>query len=295
MSKILVMGSTGNVGSRVVAGLLSRGQSVRAFMLKGAKAPAGAEVAVGDLTDKDSVREALKGVSKMYLLAAGTTDLAQHEANAIDAAKAAGLELVVKHSVAGAQYKAIDIGKWHRAGEERLEASGLPYVFLRPAPFDTNALAWVSTIKAQGTVYGALGDATLPVVDPEDIAAAAAVVLTTPGHAGKAYDITGPESLSTEEQVRILGGVLGKPLKYVNVPDGAARDAMVGMGMEKKWVDAMVEMTAALRSMGHLPSSPDVKSVTGQRAPIVQAVVRSQRHVVPLNSWSTLSPFAGRG
>ena len=139
------------------------------------------EVAEGSVSDKGSLSEAMKGVSRMYLLAPGTPDIEQHEANAIDAAKAAGLERVVKHSVAGARYKAIDIGRWHRAGEERLEASGIPYVFLRPASFAANALWWAGSIKAQDTVYGALGEASLPVVNPADIAEAAAVALSTRG------------------------------------------------------------------------------------------------------------------
>ena len=123
MAKILVTGSTGNVGSQLVPRLLSRGHSVRAFTRQGEKAnlPAGVEVTQGDLSDKASLREALKGVNRMYLLVPGTPDIEQQEANVIDAAKEAGLDLVVKHSVAGAQYKAIDIGKWHRAGEERAE------------------------------------------------------------------------------------------------------------------------------------------------------------------------------
>jgi uncharacterized protein YbjT (DUF2867 family) len=266
MAKILVTGSTGNVGSRLVPRLLSRGHSVRAFTRKGEKAafPAGVEIAEGDLSDKGSLSEAMKGVSRMYLLAPGTPDIEQHEANAIDAAKAAGLERVVKHSVAGAQYKAIDIGRWHRAGEERLEASGIPYVFLRPASFAANALWWAGSIKAQDTVYGALGEASLPVVDPADIAEAAAVALSDEGHAGKAYDITGPGTLTTEQQVKVIGDVIGRPLKYVNVPDNAARDSMVGMGMNPRWVDAMVEMIAALRGMGKLEPSGDVKKVTGK-------------------------------
>src|SRR6188768_3776161 len=104
MAKILVTGSTGNIGSQLVPRLLSRGHSVRALTRKGDKAtfPAGVEVAEGDLTDKGSLSAAVKGVSRMYLLAPGTPEIEQHEANAIDAAKAAGLELIVKHSVAGA-------------------------------------------------------------------------------------------------------------------------------------------------------------------------------------------------
>lgn len=266
MAKILVTGSTGNVGSQLVPRLLARGHSVRALTRKGEKTnlPAGVEVAQGDLSDKASLREAVKGVNRMFLLVPGTPDIEQHEANVIDAAKEAGLDLVVKHSVAGAQYKAIDIGKWHRAGEERLEASGLPYVFLRNAPFDANALWWAGSIKGQGTVYGALGDSAQPVVDPGDIAEAAAVALSTPGHEGKAYDITGPATLSTEEQVKTIGDVIGRPLKYVNVPDSAAKDSMLGMGMNPRWVDAMVEMIAALRGWGRLEPSGDVKKITGK-------------------------------
>ncbi len=203
MSKILVTGSTGNVGSRLVQRLVELGQPVRAFTRQGERTSfnAAVEVAQGDFTDVDSLHKAMQGVSKMYLLSAGH-DLPTHEANAIDAAKEAGLELVVKHSIAGAQYKAVEMGRWHRAGEERLEASGLPWVFLRNAAFATNAFGWIQTIKAQNTVYGALGETALPVVDPADIAAAAAVVLSTPGHTGQAYDLSGPAALTTDEQVQ---------------------------------------------------------------------------------------------
>lgn len=265
MSKILVTGATGNVGSRLVRLLVSRGQAVRAFTRKGEQArfDPKVETFTGDFTDKESLRSAVKGVSRIYILSAGH-ELEQHEANIIEAVKAARVELVVKHSVAGAQYKATDIPRWHRAGEERLEASGLSYVFLRPATFDSNALGWAATIKAQDTVYGALGDASLPVIDPEDIAEVAATVLTTPGHAGKAYELSGPESLTTAQQVATLGNVLGRPLKYVNVPDSAVREAMGKMGMPAPYIDAMVGLIQALRSIGRIGPTGDVKALLGR-------------------------------
>jgi uncharacterized protein YbjT (DUF2867 family) len=266
MSKILVTGSTGNVGSRVVKLLSARGQAVRAFVRGGdaARAGDGVEVAVGDFMDKTSLRRAMDGVSKMYLLSAGH-ELEQHEANAIEAAEDAGLDLVVKHSVAGAQYKASDIPRWHRAGEERLEASGLPWVFIRPATFASNALFWAATIKSHDTVYGALGDTALPVIDPDDIAEVEATILTTPGHAGKAYEISGPESLTTAEQVETVANVLGRPLKYVNVPDAAARESMVGMGMPVPFADAMVGLIQLLRSMGRIEPTSGVQALIGRR------------------------------
>lgn len=267
MSKILVTGATGNVGSRLVRILSSRGASVRAFVRKPGSAAFGpnVEIVSGDLNDEASVRQALTGVGRMYLLAAGE-NLEDLEANAINAAKSAGLELLVKHSVAGAQYKATDIPRWHRAGEERIEASGLPYAFLRPGSFDSNALMWTPTIQSHDTVYGALGETSLPTIDPEDIAEAAAVVLTQPGHAGKVYELTGPESLTSAQQVSIIAAVVGRPLKYVNVPDSAAHDAMLGMGMSPVYVEAMVGLIQTLRGIGRIEPTGDVKTLLGREA-----------------------------
>jgi uncharacterized protein YbjT (DUF2867 family) len=264
MSKILVTGATGNVGSRLVRLLKQKGQAVRAFARDPERNPVeGVETAAGDFADKAALQKAMDGVTSVYMLTAGE-NLAEHEANIIDAARSAGVGLVVKHSVAGAQYKAPGFPAWHREGEERLEASGLPYVFLRPTSFASNALYWANTIKSQNTVYGALADASVPVIDPEDIAESAAAVLTTPGHAGKTYELSGPETLTTDQQVNQLGQVVGRPLKYVNVPDDAARQSMLGMGMSPGYVDAMVSLFQTLRSLGRIEAYPnDVKALTG--------------------------------
>jgi uncharacterized protein YbjT (DUF2867 family) len=266
MSRILVTGATGNVGSRLVRRLKDKGRAVRAFARNAAsKAMDGVEAAPGDFTDKASLREAMAGVDAVYLLSAGD-QLSVHEANAIEAAKAAGVKLIVKHSVAGAQYNAPGFPTWHRAGEERLEASGVPYVFLRPASFASNALYWAASIKGQGTVYGALGEAAIPVIDPEDIAEAAAAVLTTPGHEGKAYELSGPEALTTAQQVEAVGRAIGKDLKYVNVPDDAAKQSMLGMGMSPAYVDAMISLIQMLRGIGRIEPYPgDVEKLTGHK------------------------------
>lgn len=267
MSRILVTGATGNVGSRLVRRLKEKGRAVRAFARNAASKawPDGVEAAAGDFTDSASLQRALKGVDAVYLLSAGD-QLSAHEANVIDAAKAAGVKLIVKHSVAGAQYKAPGFPSWHRAGEERLEASGIPYVFLRPASFASNALYWAGSIKGQGTVYGALGEAAIPVIDPEDIAECACTVLTTPGHEGKAYELSGPEALTTAQQVEAVGRTIGKDLKYVNVPDDAARQSMLGMGMSPAYVDAMIGLIQMLRGMGRIEPYPgDVETLTGHK------------------------------
>lgn len=202
MSKILVTGATGNVGARLVRLLVSRSQAVRAFTRKGEQAQFDpkVETVTGDFTNKKSLLNAMKGVSRMYMLSAG------HE-----------LEL-----------------------------------------------GWAATIKAQDTVYGALGDAAVPIIDPEDIAEVAATVLSTPGQAGKAYELSGAEPLTMAQQVATLGSVLGRPLKSVNVPDSAAREAMAKMGMPAPYVDAMVGLIQTLRSIGRIPPTGDVKALLGR-------------------------------
>lgn len=262
---ILVTGATGNVGSRLVRRLKEAGQRVKAFTRSGDRArfDGDVEVVSGDFKDQESLRRAMDGVTRLFLLSAAQ-DLEEHDANAIDAARGAGVQLVVKQSVTQAPGKASLIPQWHRAGEERLEKSGMEYVFLRPASFTSNALGWVATVKSEGTVYNPFGRTALPVVHPDDIADVAAAVITQPGHAGKAYDITGPEALTVEEQAAILGEGLGRPLTVVEVTDEAMRAGMLKAGTPQTYVDARVGLVQMLRNLGRLEPSSAVKDVTGK-------------------------------
>jgi (4-alkanoyl-5-oxo-2,5-dihydrofuran-3-yl)methyl phosphate reductase len=266
MSLTLVTGAAGNVASRIVKRLAARQVPVRAFVRKGETPSfgAGVELFEGDLGDREQVRTAMKGVTHVYLLTAGT-DTVKLEQNVIDAASAERVQQLVKHSVQGAQYEAAEIPRWHRAGEKAIEAAKLPYTFLRPASFASNALGWAGMIKG-GAVYGPYGEACLPHIDPEDIAAVAEKVLTGPGHLGKAYELTGPASLTTAEQVAIIAKVVGRDVKYVNVPDDAAVKSMVEQGMPKAYADAMIDLVKALRGMGKIPATGTVQELLG-RAP----------------------------
>ena len=265
MSTILVTGATGNVGSRLIKRLTAKGAKVRAFVRASdtAKLPAGVEAFTGDLADRERVRAAVKGVSKVFLLSAGT-NLTALEANVIDAASAEKVSHLVKQSTQGAQYEGPLFAKWHRASEKRIEASGVAFTFLRPASIATNALEWAGMIKNGGTVYGPYGASSLPVVDPDDIAAVAEKALTESGHSGKAYELTGPESLTIPEQLAVIGKVIGKKLSYVDVPDEAATQSMIGMGMPKDFVEAIVDLAKALRAVGKIPPTGTVNEVLGR-------------------------------
>jgi uncharacterized protein YbjT (DUF2867 family) len=275
---ILVTGATGNVGSEVVKQLALAGHKVRAFVndTEAAKRlfATGVDIVKGDFMDSTSLDVAFRDIERAYLLAPFTSDLVTHEANVIAAAKRAKVKYVVKHSVLGAQYEGITLGKWHRAGEKLLESSGIGWTFLRPSGFFNNALGWAGMIKQGATVYYPTGDGKLGIVDVRDIAAVAVKALTEPGHEGKSYDVTGPQALTTQEQVDLIGKVIGKPLSFVNVPDQAARDSMVGMGMSEPIVEVMLEFTNLIRAGQAGLVSDTVQKVTGKAPRAFEAWVK---------------------
>jgi uncharacterized protein YbjT (DUF2867 family) len=264
---ILITGATGNIGAPLVTELVAGGHKVRAFVTNTdeAKKKLGdkVELAKGSFEDAASLDAALKGVTKVFLLCPPGPQQPAWEATAIDAFKRAGVQHVVKLSVAGAPYEASAFGKWHRAGEKKLEASGIAWTFLRPVGFMANAFMWAPTVKSQGAVYQPMGDGKMASIDVRDIAAVAAKCLTTTGHANKAYDLTGPEALSMSDSVKMLGDAIGKPVKYVDVPDSAAKDAMVSMGFPPMMADAMLEFTGLVRAGNAAMVSDAVKTITG--------------------------------
>ena len=265
---ILVLGSTGTVGGEVARQLIAAGEKPRLLVRDKGKAKAfegKAEIVEGDLDRPDTLAPAMKGIDKLFLLATGT-NMPELEAKAIDAAKKAGVKHVVKLSVISADTPQLALAKWHAAGEKHLVDSGLAWTMIRPGNFHTNALGWASTIKAQGAFYQPTGEGKWASVDPADIAAVAVKALTTPGHEGKAYTLTGPESATAAQYAAKLSTAIGKPVKFVDVPPAAAEDGMSKMGMPKPYVAALLELMAAMKA-GHTDHvSDDVQKVLGRKA-----------------------------
>lgn len=249
---ILVTGSTGNVGCEVVNQLATTGHRVRAFVRNEADArrrfPTNVDIVKGDLNEPSTIDAAMTGVDRVYLVAPLTTQLTQQESNVIRSAQRAGVKHVVKQSVLGAQYEGIVLARWHRASEKELEATGMAWTFVRPSALFSSALTWTQSIRHGGVVYAPTGSGKLAIVDARDVAAVAVKCLIEPGHEARAYDVTGSRSWTTQEQVDAISRVIGKPLKFVDVPDGAARDSMLGQGMPVPVVDALLELAGLVRS-----------------------------------------------
>jgi len=245
---ILVSGATGTAGKEIVLQIASLGIPVKALVRDMAKAlpfrGKCVHVAVGDLNDPFSLDEAFQSVERALLLPANSENQLGQERTFIDAAKRAGVQHVVKFSALGADdpQSGSRIIRWHAEAEDYLEASGLAWTHLRPGMFMQNLLGSAASIAGEGAFHGVLGDARVAVVDVRDIAAVALKILTEHGHEGKAYTITGPEALTYSEIAGKLGAVLGKPVRYIDVPPEQFKQSLLGAGMPEWAADALLEI-----------------------------------------------------
>jgi uncharacterized protein YbjT (DUF2867 family) len=270
---ILVTGATGTIGGEVARQLIAAGIKPRLLVRDPKKArdfEGKAELVQGDLAKPESLDAAFKGVERLFLVSAGV-DGATLEKNAIAAAKRAGVQQVVKLSVIGADQPAFTFARWHAEAEKALLASGLKWTLLRPVSFMSNALFSVETIKSQGAFYDSQGEGKYAPIDPADIGAVAVKALTSAGHEGKAYPMTGPESFTLAQQAAMLSKAIGKPVKYVDVPPETARQGMLTAGMPPAYVEAIVDLSAFLKSGKADVVLPTVEQVLGRKAGTFEA------------------------
>ncbi len=271
---ILVIGATGNIGKELVPQLLGSGMPLRVFVRdprKVAHLDPGVERLLGDLDRPETIDSAMKGMERVFLLTFDT----KQDRNVISSAKRAGVRHLVKLSTLEASQAHLQVGRWHREREELIEASGLEWTFLRPGMFMSNTIKWwAETVKKQAAVYFPGGKGRTAPVDPRDVARVAACALTGAGHSGKIYELTGQELLNIGEMAEIIGRVLGKRVKYVNVPLLAAKLQMRLSGMDAELVNALMELAKELRSDRAAQLTSTVEQVTGKRARSFEAWCR---------------------
>jgi uncharacterized protein YbjT (DUF2867 family) len=237
---ILVTGAGGNVGSELTGILAGGGHPVRALVRTPRPLPDGVEGVPGDLNDPASLKPALEGVRAVFLL--GGYD---NMPGALAAMRDAGVEqvtLLSSRSVVGG-HEDNAVAGMHMAAEASVRASELAWTFVRASGFMSNTLQWISQLKEGDVVREPFANVPVATIDPYDIAAVAAESLTTPGHEGRAYAITGPEALRPADRLRILGELLGRDLRLSPLSDAEARVTM-SAEMPEKYVDAFYRFFA---------------------------------------------------
>jgi uncharacterized protein YbjT (DUF2867 family) len=266
---ILITGATGHIGSELVRLLAEQGTPARALVHSPDKAAPvkglGLEVAMGDFEQPDTLDAAMDGCDHLFLLSPVSPRQPRQEQHVIDAAKRAGVAHVVKQSVPGADPDAeLVFGRWHGQIEQYLAKSGLAHTLLRPNYFMQNFLMSAQPVAEQGVLYGMTGEGRISYTDTRDIAAVAARVLTSPGHQGQAYMLTGPEALTASEVAKRLSAATGRQVRYVNLPPDAFGQALVGAGLPGWLVDGVVEANTLLAAGHGATVTDEVTRLTGR-------------------------------
>jgi uncharacterized protein YbjT (DUF2867 family) len=264
---ILVIGATGTIGTEVGGHLLAADERPRAFVRDRNKARRllgeRVEPVVGDLERPETIEAALAGVDRVFLLTTQSSRQPDWERSVIGAAARAGVAHLVKLSVFRADERSpLRFARQHRQAERALEQSGLAWTIVRPVFLMQNLRAMVRG----GAIYTAAGDGRVAMIDARDIAAVAAAALTTPGHEGKVYTLTGPEALTFDDVASDLSQQSGKHIRHVRVSVDDVRTALESAGVAAWFADDMARLHAMLAAGYEDLVTNDVRAVTGNAA-----------------------------
>ncbi|WP_028921007.1 SDR family oxidoreductase [Pseudonocardia acaciae] len=279
---ILVTGAGGAVGTALLGELRAGGHPVRAAYhspAKTAEASAnGIDAVTVDASDPATLAPALAGVDTVFLLGAMGSDQTTRERNVVETAKANGVERVVKLSVWRADEELTPIARLHRPVERALESSGLAWTFLRPNFYMQNfSRQFAASIRSNRAFAQPASRAPISFVDVRDIARVAARVLTSAGHDGVVYDITGPQALTYDEAAATLTEVLAEPVRFVELTDEQARAAMLQRGLPEFYADALIEVSRAYRDGGAETVTTTVRTLTDRDPVTFERFVRDHR------------------
>jgi uncharacterized protein YbjT (DUF2867 family) len=263
---ILVTGASGNVGREVLKQVAQTGAKVRAAFQSSSKqaTPAGVETAIVDYNQPDTLRTALKGADRVFLVGPPTAQLPALERKAVDVMAKCGVRHVVKLSAMGGRQSIFT--RQHAESEDYILSTGVPYTFLRPNGFMQNIVNYnAPTINTQNAFYGTEGDGQVSQIDIRDVARVAAKTLTEDGHLGKVYTLTGPEPLTNAQVAQILSRVLTREVRYINLTPEQLKPALLSAGLPEWTADALLDLQRLYREGKASEVTEDVEKILGRK------------------------------
>ncbi|MFN9029438.1 MAG: NAD(P)H-binding protein [Betaproteobacteria bacterium] len=265
-SRILVTGSTGNIGRELVKQPQARGADFAVMTSAPGKAPAGVREVRGDFTQPTELATAFAGSDTLFLLFPLVPDMLDMARNAVAAAKAAGARHIVRSSGAGADsHRPASIARGHGQIDDLITGIGIAYTLPRPASLMQSAINFsAGTIKGANAIYAPHGTGATAVIDVRDIAEAAAVVLTAPAaHAGASYTLTGAEAMTDAQMAAEIGRAVGRDVQYVDVPEQAAVGSMTKVGFPPQLIDWLMSLNHVIKQGWAARVTGDVRRLTG--------------------------------
>jgi len=278
---ILVTGAAGKTGRAVLRALAGRREPVRALIHRPDQAPSlqalgVQETVVGDLLDRAAIQRAVDGVRAVYHMAPNVSpDEIPMGQTVISAAQSADVERLVFHSVLHPHVEAMP-HHWQKARvEELLFASGLPFTILQPTAYMQNVTASWEQILTQGRYSVPYSPETrLSLVDLEDVAEAAATVLTDPGHTGATIELVGTPGMSPREMAELLSAELDRRVTVEVVPLAEWERGARASGLGEYQVSALTRMFAYYEEHGLTGSPRALTNVLGRQPTSFPAFVR---------------------
>lgn len=270
--RIFITGASGQLGrlilqsltrlvspSRIVAG-------VRSAKAAESLAELGVETREADYSRPETLRAAFAGIDRLLLISSSELGgrLEQHLA-VIDAAKAAGVGLVVYTSLLHADRSSLALHHDHLETEKALAASGVPYIVLRNGWYTENYLASVPAALEHGKLFGAAEEGRISSAARIDYAdAAAAVLAAAEPEVGAIYELAGDESYSLAEFAAALSRVAGKNVVYQNLPEAEFRGLLIQVGLPEPFADLLANSDAGAAQGGLFDDSHTLSRLIGR-------------------------------
>jgi uncharacterized protein YbjT (DUF2867 family) len=267
---VLIVGATGMFGSRVLRETAAREAPVRALVRSRARAQelqrGGFEIAFGDLDEPHSLAGAFEGVEVVFLVSPMDDRIEIRERNALRAAQRAGVRRVVK-LYGAVRHRGDPLDVLHQGSIKEIKASGLSWALVSPnSVMETSLLSQAEAVKQEGALFGCAGSGRIGLVAADDVARAAAVVLTERDESAVNYELTGPAAMTMSEVAATMSDALGRPISYNDMPEDEFRALLVQEGgVPEDVVDMQVLLHFAAWRRGDANLVTDTyRELTGQ-------------------------------